>query len=486
MTSRLNTPQPKAIAMPSSTSTKTPIVSGLTRAGKPSAVSAQLCAFVRDATWDDIPHAVRHELKRALLNYFAVALAGCGDRTLDIAVRTYSRFSAGTAATLIGRAERLDMLNAAAINAMSANVYDFDDTHTPTIIHPTSPVASALLALSEETSMTGKDFMLAMLLGIDVACRAGVAVSPFHYDKGWHITSTCGVLGAAVAAGKILTLSEAQLRWALGTAAAQAGGLVETLGTMSKSVSVGNAARNGILAALLAQEDFSGPDQPLEGVHAFLQVFGDGPDFEAVTHGLGSTWEISRLAYKPYPCGVVLNPVLDACLALFKRIDAARAAQITAIELTGAPLLRQRTDRPNIRTGRESQVSAQHAVPVALLRGKADLNAFSDGAIDDGSVRALGRLVQFRDDDSYSVDSAKVVLRFADETSEEEYVAIARGAIDRPLSDTELETKLKDLCAYGRSGCNPEPLIDAIWSLENMDDAAMLARMATATNQPPS
>lgn len=443
-------------------------------------VSAQLATFIHDTTWEQIPTIIRHEVKRSLLNYFAVALAGCSDRTLDSAVRTYSRFSAGPAATLIGRTERMDMLNAAAINAMSSNVYDFDDTHIPTIIHPTSPVASALFALSEDLRLTGKEFMLAFLLGVEAECRIGLAISPFHYNKGWHITSTCGVFGAAMAIGKTLSLSHSQLCWALGSAACQAGGLVECLGTMSKSVSVGNSARNGILAALLAQDNFDGPAKPLEGVYGFLKVFSETPDFDMVTHGLGDTWEISKVAYKPYPCGVVLNPVLDACLALSRRIDPERIKSIAAIELTGHPLLRQRTDRPHVKTGRESQVSAQHAVPVALLRGKAGLDAFSDEAVSDPELRALGRLVRFHDDETYSVDSAKVVVRFHDQAPEQEHIRVARGAINRPLTDGELETKLRELCVYGGSGCDADRLISAIWNIDDAENAGLLVKMAAA------
>lgn len=443
-------------------------------------ISAHLSGYVHDTTWEQVADDIRHEIKRSLLNYFAVALAGSNDSTLDIAVRTYSRFSAGPTATLVGRSERLDVLNAAAINAMGANVYDFDDTHIPTIIHPTSPVAAALFAFSEDTPLTGKDFMLAFLLGVDAACRIGVAVSPFHYSKGWHITSTCGVFGSAMAVGKALSLTPQQLCWALGSAACQAGGLVETLGTMSKSVSVGNAARNGILAALLAQNDFDGPAQPLEGTYGFLNAYGQTPNAEAITEGLGHRWEISQVAYKPYPCGVVLNPVLDACLALSRRNDPSRVDRITAIELTGHPLLRQRTDRPGIQTGRESQVSAQHAVPVALVRGRAGLDDFSDEAVSDPMLRALGQLVRFHDDETYSVDSAKVVVRFSDGSSDEEYVQIARGAIARPLTDSELETKLRELCAYGGSGCDASRLIDAIWNLDRAEDVGLVVKLAAA------
>lgn len=447
-------------------------------------VSATLADFVHDLSWAQVPDLVRHDIKRSLLNYFAVALAGCTDPTLNTAVRTYSRFSAGSDATLIGRTERMDILNAAAINAMGANVYDYDDTHIPTIIHPTAPVASSLFAFSETSRVSGKDFMLAFLIGIETQCRIGLAISPFHYDKGWHITSTCGVFGSAMAVGKVLNLSSKQLGWALGTAACQAGGLVEGLGTMAKSVSVGNAARNGMMAAFLAQNDFDGPALPLEGRHGFLRVYGNTPDFDAVTNRLGQDWEIRNVAYKPYPCGVVLNPVLDACLALSARLEPHELDDIESIELTGHPLLRQRTDRPNIKTGRESQVSAQHAVPAVLRHRHAGLESFSDEAVNDPVLRAMGTRVRFHQDDSYTIDSAKVVLRFKNRPSIEEYIDVARGSPKGPLTDDELETKLRDLCRYGRSGCNADQLIDAIWKLEDTDDAKDLIRLAVAPERP--
>lgn len=445
----------------------------------PVALTPLLTEFIASARWEEIPEAVRHEAKRALLNFFAVSLSACHDPTIEKAARTYRRFSAGVDATVIGRAERTDMLNAAALNAMSANVFDFDDTHIPTIIHPTAPVAPAILALAETSVISGSDFLLGFILGVETACRLGNAISPGHYARGWHITSTCGVFGAAMAAGKLLGLDMQRLAWALGTASSQSSGLVETLGTMSKSVGVGNAARNGLLSALLAEQDFDGPSRPLEGARGFLNVTADQPDTAGVVAELGSRWEILNNTYKPYPCGVVLNPVIEACLGLHGRSELTRdPLTIEAIELTGHSLLRQRTDRPGISTGRESQVSAQHAVAVALIRGKAGLEEFSDEAVRDPTIRALGSKVRFRDDDSFSVDAARVSLQLRNAPPIAVAVDVARGASRRPLTDSELEGKLRELCRYGRSGCDPEPLIDAVWKLDRLDDVGTVMKLA--------
>ncbi|MFH1602613.1 MAG: MmgE/PrpD family protein [Pseudomonadota bacterium] len=441
-------------------------------------VSERLAEFLSGARWEDIPSEVRHEAKRSLMNFFATSLGGCQDAAVETAFAVLGQFAGSATATIIGRSERSDLLNAAFLNAISANVFDFDDTHARTIIHPTAPVAPALFALAETSGMSGQQLLLAFVLGVETECRLGNAISPGHYQRGWHITSTCGVFGAAAAVGSMLGLSGQRMKWALGNASAQASGLVETLGSMAKSISVGNAARNGLVSALLAGQDFFGPDRPLEGARGFLRVTGENPDFTCVTQGLGEHWEILSNAYKPYPCGVVLNPVIEACLELSKKPELS-ISDIERIDLIGHPLLRERTDRMHVATGREAQVSAQHSVAVALARGRAGLAEFSDECVADPALRSLGSKVNFVDDASRAVESARVTVHMrAGRPPLSLSVDVARGSSARPLSDADLESKLKDLTQYGASGCDPEPLIQAIWSLERAGDAGSLMPLA--------
>lgn len=443
--------------------------------------STVLSEFVVQTSFDDLPAVVVHEAKRALINYFAVAFAGSNDPTIQKAAQVYRAFSANDQASLVGRCERTDVLNAAALNAMSANVYDFDDTHIPTIIHPTAPVAAALFALSEAQSISGRDFLTALIVGMELECRAGNAVSPFHYAKGWHITSTCGVLGSASAAARIYGLTARQVLWSFGIAVTQAGGLVECLGTMSKSVSVGNSARNGLLSALLASNNFNGPDKPLEGERGFVNVFGQNPTMDALTRDLGRVWEVCANTYKPYPCGVVLNPVLDACLAISQDpVFKLRGYQnVQQIQLTGHPLLRQRTDRPGVTTGRASQVSAQHAVAVALVRGKAGLSEFSDEAVGDETLRQLGTRLVFLDDEDRTVDGADVQITFVDGTVLRKSVDAAQGSLAQPLTDQALEQKLHNLREYGHVECNLDTLLEQLWALDALPDASVIMRSAS-------
>ncbi len=439
-------------------------------------ISSILSKFIFETEYEHIPASVIHEAKRSLINYFAVCLAAGTDDTISKAIQVYQSFSSNSCANVIGRNIKTDILNAAALNAMAANVFDFDDTHIPTIIHPTAPVAAALFALSQHLRLNGREFLLAHVLGVDIECRIGNAVSPQHYSRGWHITSTCGVFGAATATGKALSLNVNQLLWALGNASVQASGLVETLGTMSKSISVGNAARNGLLSALLANNDFSGPDLPLEGERGFLNVYGQELDFDALQNHLGIDWEIQKNTYKPYPCGVVLNPVIEACLELFvtlreKNID---LKNLDVIKLTGHPLLRQRTDRPNVLTGRESQVSAQHAVGIVLVYGKAGLSEFSDEAIKDAVAKWVGSKVKFLDDPQMSVDAATVEITFVDKSQLLTQISKAKGSLSIPLSDHDLERKLISLSSNAAFPINTHKLIDQIWSLDSADDVSLI------------
>ncbi len=444
------------------------------------AVSARLAHFVASSLWADVPADVRHAACRALLNFFAVALSATRTSPLEAALRVYSRFSSGPQASLAGRPERVDMPTAAALNAMAANLYDFDDTHHPTIIHPTSPIAPALFALAENRAINGAQLLHAFILGVEAACRIGNAISPEHYARGWHITSTCGVFGAALATARCLGLKAEQNLHVISAAAVQAGGLVETLGTAAKSISVGNAARNGLLAAFLVEAGFDGPSQPLEGPRGFLRVFGVAPRLGEITDGLGERWELLQNAYKPYPCGVVLNPVIDACLALAQ--DPAIMGEgwrgIKSIELLGHPLLRQRTDRPTISNGRQSQVCAQHAVAVSLVRGRAGLAEFSDEAVADKDLRALGARVVFQDDAAMSVDAVKVRIDLADGRSLRREITAPRGSLARPLQDHEIEQKLRELNHYGGAHIDADRLIDAVWSLESAADASLPMRLA--------
>ena len=314
-----------------------------------SGVTESLARHIVATQWDQVPSQVRHQAKRSLVNFFAVTLAGCRSAPIEIARRSLAEFSGGKQVALIGNATRIDALSAAFLNAAGANVDDFCDTHTATVIHPTAPVAGALFSYAGLQRISGSDLLLALVLGNEVQARIGLAISPSHYNRGWHITSTCGVFGAATAIGKLLQLDERRTVWALGIAATQSAGLCECLGTPAKSVSVGNAARNGLWSALLAEKGFDGPGEPLAGAQGFYHALDEEADLSFLTEGWGEKWEIMATSYKPYPCGFVINPVLDCVLDWRRenpdcRSRARRGARKSAVERPCRPAAR--IDRP--------------------------------------------------------------------------------------------------------------------------------------------
>src|SRR3954469_13499955 len=187
-------------------------------------VTAELAEFIAASRWEDIPEAVRREGVRTLLNFVGCALGGCQDEAVSLAAPVLRPYFGREHASLIGRHERPDALNAAFLNAVSANVLEYDDTHLPTVIHPGAPVAPGLLALAERHPVSGAELLHALILGVEAECRIGKAVMPTHYRRGWHITATCGIFGAAAAAGKLHGLDRRRMAWAPGPAATQTGG----------------------------------------------------------------------------------------------------------------------------------------------------------------------------------------------------------------------------------------------------------------------
>jgi 2-methylcitrate dehydratase PrpD len=438
------------------------------------AVTENLARHIAATRWDDIPPQVAHQAKRSLINFFAVTLAGCRSQPIELALRALSQFSGGTPVALIGRAERIDALSAAFLNAAGANVDDFCDTHTATVIHPTAPVAGALFAYAGLRRVSGRDLLLALVLGNEVQARIGLAISPSHYNRGWHITSTCGVFGAAAAIGRLSGLNERLMVWALGIAATQSAGLCECLGTPAKSVSVGNAARNGLWSALLAEQGYDGPAEPLAGQQGFYHALAEEADLSRIAEGWGKSWEIMATSYKPYPCGFVIHPVLD-CVLDWRRDHP--KAEVMRVVVRGNPLLGIRADRPDISTGREAQVSVQHAVAAALAKGQAGLEQFTDACVQDTEVSFLRNKVEVLRDESFSTVAAAVEIITADGKTFKLTQSAARGSDANPLSDSELEDKLRVTAEGWNPRYDPTSLIEAIWRVETSVDVSDLVAL---------
>jgi 2-methylcitrate dehydratase PrpD len=434
--------------------------------------------FVAAAAWPDVA-AQSHEAKRSILNFFATAVGSACDPAVTSAVKTLTPFSGAPTSAIIGRPERMDALAASFINAVSANLLDFDDTHLETIIHPTAPVAAPVLALAQARGFAGRDILTAFILGVEVECRIGNAVSPAHYARGWHITSTCGVFGAAAACAKLLGLSADGITHAIGIAASQSAGIVENLPTAAKNVSVGNAARNGLFAALLAAEGYSASARAIEGPLGWARAMGDEPDLARLIAGLGQSWEIAKNTYKPYPAGIVFHSVIDASFRLRGRLDQ-RLDEVVSIAVEGSALFLARGDRP-VHNERDARVSIHHCVACGLLLGAAGVPEFAAAMIFRPDIVALRQKVKAQLDALLPDGAARVTVQLASGEILSETVMAAKGSLADPLSDLELEAKLRDGARLSGTAWDASVIIEEVWRL---DEAADLSRLMNPPGSP--
>src|SRR6516164_60841 len=440
-------------------------------------VTRTLARHVVSAKSSDLPPSVRKEAARTLLNWVGCTLGGSRHETTGIAVSALAPFSGPAQAGILGRKERVDILNAALINGISSHVLDYDDTHSHNIIHPAGPVISAILALSERRQVSGAEFVNALVLGVDVECRIGNSVYPKHYDAGWHITGTAGVFGAAAASGKLLGLSEQQMLWALGLAATQPVGLQEMFGSMTKSFHPGRAAQNGLTAALLASKNFTSSEQSLEAKYGWVNVVSTAHNYGDIVNGLGSQYEISKNTYKPFACGVVMHPTIDGCIQL-RNETKLTADAIDRVELKVHPLVMQLTSKKAPQTGLEGKFSIYHAASVALVEGAGGIDQFSDRAVRDRVIVSLRDRITTTIDSTLHEDQVHIVLVTKDGKRLEKFVEHAVGSLGHPMSDSDLETKFKGLANGILAPDRQRKLMDLCWNIENLPAVDAVASAA--------
>ena len=300
-------------------------------------VTATLADFVVGARFEDLPPAVRREAARTLVNWVGGCVGGASHEALGTIWRAVGPvLRPGRGHRSRKRAGGPIPLTAALLNGASGAVLDFDDTHLRTVIHPASPIAPAVLALSQHMPVTGANFLHALVIGIEVACKIGNGISPDHYRHGWHITGTCGVIGAAAACSKLLGLDGQKTRWALSAAATQAAGLREMFGGMARILHAGRAAQNGLSAALFAREGLVSSDAGIEAETGFAKVLSRRHDWAEMTDGLGERWETLENTYKPFATGIVAHPAIDGCIRL-RRAHGLAPDEIARIEVAVNP-----------------------------------------------------------------------------------------------------------------------------------------------------
>ena len=442
----------------------------------PPPVTRTLAEFVANHPsrgWSD---AVDHEAHRTFFNWLGCAIGAAHHEAADAALRALAVMQPSPQATVLGRRERVDMAGAALVNGITSHTFDFDDTHLKTIIHPAGPVASAVLALAEVTGASGRAVIDSIVLGIDVACRVGNAMYPDHYDRGWHITGSTGMLGAAAACSRLMGLNADQTQMALGIAASTPVGLREQFGTMTKPFHPGAAARAGLLAALLAREGFTASKRALEAPRGLMQVASTKCDWNEITDELGSRFEISFNTYKPFACGIVIHPAIDACAQL--RAAGVKADEVERIEIAVHSLVLELTGKKEPKDGLEAKFSVYHGCAVGLLFGKAGEGEFDDALVASDAVTSIRRKVVATVDPTIDEAEVRAVAVMKDGSRKAVHVEHAIGSLQRPLTDADLERKFSSLAEPVLGHDALAPLIASAWGLGTATDVRELLRQS--------
>src|SRR5476649_1054124 len=434
----------------------------------PPQVTKSLADYIVGARFEDLPAAVRKQAARSFLNWVGVTVGGSREEAVTAAIAALSPFAGKPEANLLGRGERLDICNAALINGISSHIFDFDDTHLKTIIHPAGPVASALLALAEVTGASGREVIDALVLGIDVSCRVGNCIYPEHYDRGWHITGSTGMLGAAAGCARLMKLDEQRTMMALGIAASQPIGMREQFGTMTKPFHPGAAARAGLTSALLAKNGFTASPRAIEAPRGYAQVVSPKYDWNEITHELGERFEISFNTYKPFACGIVIHPTIDAAVQL--RAKGVTAEDVERVELRVNPLVLELTGKKEPQDGLQGKFSVYHGFAAGLIFGRAGEGEYDDAIVRREDVTALRRKVVATVDESIDEAAADVTAILKDGRKVRVFVEHAIGSLERPMSDKDLEMKFHSMADAVIGAAKASALIDACWKLGEAKD----------------
>ncbi len=463
-----------------------------------SQITLEVARFIEQMGFDELPDEVLRLGKRCVLDGLAVILAGSQQQCTHI-VRDFSLKNGQLAeSTAFGNEPvKLPAMFAALVNGTAGHAMDWDDTQLSTtpdrifglLTHPTVPPLVAALAVAETCdAVSGKEFMTAFLTGFEVECKIAEAIFPEHYAKGFHTSATVGTFGAATAAAKLLGLSADQLRHLLGITASMASGIRVNFGTMTKPLHVGRAAQNGVAAALLARSGFEADPNALDGPWGFFQVFGRGFDAERIVGKLGNPHTIVEpgVSIKPYPCGCLTHPSMDAMRAVVVENDLTPDDIEAVVLYAGYNIL-----NPIRYTTAEDELQAKFCMPFLLaaivISRKAGFQEFTPQFVRAPQVQALMRRIRMAFDPAieakgYDKMRSRVEVMLTNgqklvREADERY----RGGPDNPLSDDELVEKFADCTQSILDQATREAVIEAVFGLDNLTEIRGLIDLIAST-----
>ncbi len=428
-------------------------------------------------TLNDIDAKSRAAVKRLLMDYLGVALAGSASESGRIARRFAREHGGKPQARLIGDNARVPMTAAAFANAISSHSIELDDIDVLALFHFSPPVYSSALAVADYTGATGKQLLVALAAGCEMMERASKATNPSLRNRGFHTTPTCGVFGATVAAGKLLKLTPDKLTSALGLAGAQASGLMEMYGpSMQKRFNPGPTARNGVTAALMAQLGFTGADTIFEGERGFLKAFSDATQPDQLARELKRPYEL-LIEFKPYSCARPIHNAIDCALDI-RGQEGFDANLVESVHVARHPDWARYHQNKTPRTYHEAQVSLPFSAAVAFLEGKALLKQYSDRNIRNPKVKRLSDVTSISEDGTLPRGvSCRMTVTLKGGRTLSSQVDYPKGSIENPMSEREMSAKFESLAGPAIGAKRAAALAETVLDLEKVPDASALLKL---------
>ena len=450
--------------------------------GADPAITEAIADFAASASFAGLPAQVQRESARTVVNWVGCALGGAPTPTVEAAIKGLQSYSSPGRCRVVGRRERFDAPCAALVNCLGSAAHAFDDTHLATITHPTGPVISALLAVAEAQTISGEDFLAALMIGMEIECRlSSVMVAPGSGSSGgWYITGVTGAIGAAAAVGRVLGLDRGAMVSALGLAAAQSCGVRGTHASMACAYVPAVAGQAGFTAAMMARAGFACGPAAVAGRNGIVEVIAPKADHAAICREFGQHWEVLGNAYKPYPCGIVIHSAIDACLELVRqhRPNPDGIEQV-AFDVTPGALALCWRKLPDSEL--EAQVSLFHWLAATLICGEATVAQAQLGCIQDARVREMQSRLTATSDPVLAIDQARTVMRMRGGTTYSASIAHGVGSLVHPMSDDALSTKFLSQARGVLPDDRGRELLDTCWSVRAQADITRILALGALT-----
>jgi len=441
-------------------------------------IATTLGERIASVSFESLPRDAVHWAKVAVLDTVGCILAGAHEPCATIIARQATIGTSGGACLVFGHDRRVGPLEAALINGTAAHALDYDDCSDTLGGHPSAPILPALFALAETLGSNGRDFLAAYVAGWETETRIARGINFHHYEKGWHPTATIGVFGAAAACARLMGLPPERIATALALAATFSSGIKANFGTMTKPLHVGHAARNGLLAALLAGDDFTARADALEHKQGFLNVFNGEGNYNAdrILDGWGDPWDIVSpgLAIKQYPCCGSTHPAIDAMLMLVREHDL-RPDQVVRIESQTHKRRLAHTNRPDPQSELDAKFSVQYCLARALVSRQIGIEHFEGDAYRDPTIRSLLPRIEATPQAAVDVDlslhfGADVRVTLADGRVLTQHIPrpLGRGP-DVPLPPDLLEMKFLNCAGRALPSDASQALLTSLRGIEGIN-----------------